>query len=212
MRMINATTDTDEMSLVAMAARGDLDAFNQLVLCYQDLAYGQALSVMGDPAEAEDITQESFIKAFQKIRQFRGGSFRAWLLKIVTYTAYDQLRRNKRQPTTALNPEDEDGEEMESPSWLADPGPSVEVILERDELSRTIQGLLDELPESYRNVINLIDRYELDYKEAAEALGVPIGTIKSRLARVLALDEGQAAGYASSVLNSVNPMISIERS
>lgn len=191
MSMINATFNSNEMALVAKAARGELEAFNQLVLCYQDLAYGQALSVMGDPAEAEDITQESFIKAFQKIRQFRGGSFRAWLLKIVTYTAYDQLRRDKRQATTALYPEDEDGEEMESPSWLADPGPSIEAILEQDELSRTIQDLLDELPETYRSVLNLIDRYEMDYKEAAEILNVPMGTIKSRLARARLLMKGK---------------------
>ena len=183
MSLTNSTTQWDERSLVAKAMQGNLEAFNQLVLNYQDLAFGLAHSLMGDPAPAEDVTQDSFIKAFQKIAQFRGGSFRSWLLKIVTHTAYDQMRRDKRQPITALYPEDEEGEEMESPSWLADPSPSVEAIVEQAERSQCIQSLLDELPEAYRSVINLIDVNEMDYKEAAEILNVPVGTIKSRLAR-----------------------------
>ena len=183
MNLMNSTTYPDEISLVTRAMRGDLEAFNQLVLSYQDLAYGLARSLLDDPFHAEDVTQESFIKAFQKIRQFRGGSFRSWLLKIVTHTAYDHLRQYKRQVTVPLFPEDERGEEIESPSWVADPGPSTEAIVEQGELSGTIQRLLDELPEAYRSVISLIDLYELDYKEAAEILNVPVGTIKSRLAR-----------------------------
>jgi RNA polymerase sigma-70 factor (ECF subfamily) len=182
MSLMNATTYPDD-TLVANAMRGDLEAFNQLVLSYQDLAYGLARSLLDDPFHAEDVTQESFIKAFQKIGQFRGGSFRSWLLKIVTHTAIDHLRRYKRQVTIPLYLEDEQGEEMESPSWLADPGPSTEAIMEQGELRGYIQRLLYELPETYRSVISLIDLYELDYKEAAEILNVPMGTIKSRLAR-----------------------------
>lgn len=183
MNFMNSTTYPDEISLVTRAIQGELDAFNQLVLNYQDLAYGLARSLLDDPFHAEDVTQESFIKAFQKIGQFRGGSFRSWLLKIVTHTAYDHLRRYKHQVNIPLYLEDEQGEEMESPPWLADPGLSIEAILEQGELNGYIQQLLEELPEAYRSVISLIDLYELDYKEAAETLNVPVGTIKSRLAR-----------------------------
>lgn len=173
----------DEDALVRKAADGDLDAFNRLVLNHQNLAYNHARALLGDPASAEDAVQESFIKAFQSLGGFRGGSFRGWLLKIVTNSAYDMLRRSQRRPMQPLYPEDEDGEELESAPWLADPNTSVQETVERDEENTRLYQLLDELPEVYRSVLTLIDLYEMDYLEAAEALKVPIGTIKSRLAR-----------------------------
>jgi len=183
---MNSTTQTaqyDEGSLVRLASSGDLDAFNQLVLANQDMAYHYAYTLLGDPASAEDAAQESFIKAFQNIGGFRGGSFRGWLLKIVTNSAYDMLRRSKRHPTQPLFPEDDNGEEIESPAWLADPSASVQETVEENELSKCVYKMLDKLPDVYRSVITLIDLYELDYAEAAQALKVPIGTVKSRLAR-----------------------------
>lgn len=179
----NKTTLTDDGHLICRAIQGDLDSFNQLVLLYQDLAYRHARSLLIDHAAAEDVTQESFLKAYLKIKQFRGYSFRAWLLKIVTNTAYDLLRSFKRNSTTPLLPEDEMGNEWESPSWLADPSPTVETLIEQDELARYLNHILEELPSIYRNVIILIDQYDFDYPEAAEALGIPVGTVKSRLAR-----------------------------
>jgi RNA polymerase sigma-70 factor (ECF subfamily) len=173
----------EEATLIGMAAKGNLDAFNQLVLTYQNIAYNHARALLSDPDLAEDAVQESFIKAFQNMHRFRGGSFRGWLLKIVTNSAYDLLRRSHRHPTQPLFPEHENGEEIESPTWLADPSPFVQAIVEQNELSKNIYKLLDQLPEVYRSVITLIDLYELDYTEAAEALKVPIGTVKSRLAR-----------------------------
>jgi RNA polymerase sigma-70 factor, ECF subfamily len=147
------------------------------------MAYHHAYNFLGDTASAEDAAQESFIKAFQNIGRFRGGSFRGWLLKIVTNSAYDTLRRSKRHPTRPLFPEDDDGEEIESPMWLTDPSTSVQSTVEQNELSRDIYKMLDELPEVYKSVLTLIDLYELDYTEAAQVLGVPIGTVKSRLSR-----------------------------
>lgn len=173
----------DEAKLVQMASSGDLDAFNQLVLHYQDLAYNHAYALLGDADSAEDATQEGFIKAFQALHSFRGGSFRGWLFKIVTNSAYDLLRRSQRHPSQPLFPEDENGEEIESASWLADPTASVQDVVERNELSSGIYKILDQLPEVYRSVITLIDINEFDYAEAAEALKVPMGTVKSRLAR-----------------------------
>jgi RNA polymerase sigma-70 factor, ECF subfamily len=172
-----------EISLIEKAVRGDLDAFNQLVLMYQSLAYHHAYALIGDPATAEDVTQDSFIRAFQNIRSFRGGSFRAWLLRIVTNTFYDFIRRTKRHPTEPLLPEDEYGEEMESPAWLADPGPSTEATVEDKEFSDGIYQILDELSDVYRSAITLVDLYELDYSETAKILKVPMGTVKSRVAR-----------------------------
>lgn len=173
----------DEETLVEMASKGDLDAFNQLVLSYQDTAFNHAHALLGDSDIAEDAVQDSFIKAFQKINSVRNGSFRSWLLKIVTNSAYDTLRRSHRHPTQPLFPVDENGEELESPSWIADPKASVQEVVEHDELSRNVYKMLDELPDVYRSVITLIDLYELDYTEAARILKVPLGTIKSRLAR-----------------------------
>lgn len=183
MSAVNRIADPEEMALIADAAQGDLQAFNQLVLRYQDMAYHHAFALMGDPAAAEDVTQESFIKAFQAIHSFRGGSLRGWLLKIVTNTAYDSLRRSSFHPTQPLFPEDDDGEEIESPAWLRDPQASVQAAVERRELVKALNQVLAELPEAYRKVLTLVDVYELDYSEAAQALGIPLGTVKSRLAR-----------------------------
>jgi RNA polymerase sigma-70 factor (ECF subfamily) len=114
---------------------------------------------------------------------FRGGSFLAWLLKSVTNSAYDMLRRSRRHPAQPLFAEDEASEEIESSIWLADPNASVQETVERDEEAQRLYQMLDELPDVYRSVLTLIDLYELDYAEAAQALNVPIGTVKSRLAR-----------------------------
>ena len=165
------------------AANGDLDAFNQLVLKHQDLAYRHALSMLNDGWLAEEVVQESFLKAFQNMRSFRGGSFRAWLMRIVTNTAYDVLRQTSKQLTQPLFPEDGDGEEMESPRWLADPNASVEGAVEDDERTKFIYHTLNELQDIYRNVLTLVDLQDFDYEEAAQALNVPVGTVKSRLAR-----------------------------
>lgn len=169
--------------LVLAASKGNLDAFNQLVLRYQDLAYHHAYSLMGDPDSAEDVAQESFVKAFHGLNGFRGGSFRSWILRIVTNCAYDILRRSQRHPSQPLFPEDENGEELDSAPWLADPSASVQDAVEQAELSEEIRALMEQLPESYRNVLTLVDVHQLDYLEAAETLRVPIGTVKSRLAR-----------------------------
>jgi RNA polymerase sigma-70 factor, ECF subfamily len=179
----NISFQSDEGELVGMASNGDLDAFNQLVLSYQNMAYNHAYALLGDPASADDATQESFIKAFQNLGRFRGGSFRAWLLRIVTNTSYDLLRRSKRRHIQPLFPENEDGDEVESPSWLVDPSASVQAVVEQMEDSTRLYQALDELPEVYRSVITLVDLYELDYGEAATVLKVPLGTVKSRLAR-----------------------------
>lgn len=179
----NESHPCDEEMLIDKASKGDLDAFNQLVLNYQNMAYYHALALLGDSDHAEDITQESFIKAFRNINRFRGGSFRAWLFRIVTNTSYDMLRRSKQHMIQPLYTENENGEEIESPGWLVDPTDSIQMIVEQSEVSRHLHHALNELPEAYRSVITLIDLNEFDYEEAAYILKVPLGTVKSRLAR-----------------------------
>ena len=183
MNAVHLATQSTEIILMDRAVKGDLDAFNQLVLSHQNMAYNPAHALLGDPALAEDVTQDSFIKAFQGIQSFRGGSFRGWLLKIVTNSAYDVLRRAQRHPTQALFPENENGEEIESTKWLVDPNTSVQSTVEQNELSKDIYKAIDDLPDVYRSVLTLIDLHEFDYVEAAQALKIPIGTVKSRLAR-----------------------------
>lgn len=141
------------------------------------------MPILGDLAQAEDATQESFSKAFQALNTFRGVSFRGWVLKIVTNSAYDLMRRAQRHPTQALYPEDEYGEEVETAAWLVDHSSDVRNIVEEHELSKQIYQALDELPDVFRSVLTLIDINDMDYTEAAAVLGVPLGTVKSRLAR-----------------------------
>ena len=173
----------DEAALIDAAQQGDLDSFNRLVLVYQNLLYSQAYRMMGESDAAEDATQDAFITAYRKLHTFRGGSFKAWLLRIVTNLCYDELRRRKRRPTTPLEPLDQDDEEIESPGWLADPGESPEDAAERAELARAIQECLDQLKPDFRAAVVLVDIQGMDYSEAAQALGKPLGTVKSRLAR-----------------------------
>ena len=133
----------DEAGLIQDAQRGDLEAFNRLILAYQDRVYNQAFRVLGEYQSADDATQEAFISAYKSIRSFRGGSFRAWLLRIVTNACYDELRRKKRRPTTPLEPVDDEGDEIESPNWIADPGELPEDNIARAELANAIQACLD---------------------------------------------------------------------
>lgn len=160
-----------------------MDAFNQLVVLHQDLVYRQAYWMLREPELAEDITQDTFLLAFRSLPTFRGGSFKAWLFRIVSNLAYDELRRKNRRPTQPLYPVDSEDDEIESPGWLAAPGPSPEEQVERDDLRRTLQRFLDELTADYRSVVLLVDVQGLDYTEAAQTLGIPVGTVKSRLAR-----------------------------
>lgn len=175
----------DEVALIREAQLGDLDSFNRLVLHYQELAYNLALRMLNDEASAEDATQTAFISAYNHLDSFRGGSFKAWVMRMVTNTCYDELRRIKRRPTTPLEPiNDEDDEEIESPYWMADDhNPTPEQALDRRELEGAIQHCLADLPDDFRAVVIMVDVEGFDYQEVSEAIGKPLGTVKSRLAR-----------------------------
>jgi RNA polymerase sigma-70 factor (ECF subfamily) len=173
----------DEQNLVKDALRGDLDAFNRLVLAYQDLAYNVAYRMLGDAAKAEECTQESFFSAYKHLKTYRGGSFKAWVLRMVTNACYDELRRQHRRPTIPLEPINENEEEIESPAWLASNDPSPEDLLDEAEVDQAIQHCLKTLLPDFLTVIVLVDVEGLDYEEVATVLKSPLGTIKSRLAR-----------------------------
>lgn len=173
----------DEPSLIHAAQKGDIHAFNRLILAYQDQVFNQAYRMMGDDDAAADATQEAFISAYKNLSFFRGGSFKAWLLRIVTNACYDELRRRKRRPTVPLEPVDDDQEEIESPRWLADPSESPEERIERQQLNQALQNCLQDLPPDFRSIVVMVDVQGLDYAEAAHAVGAPLGTVKSRLAR-----------------------------
>ena len=173
----------DEPALVTAARRGDVQAFNHLVLTYQTLAYNVAYRMVRDPAVAADMTQDAFISAFRSIRRFRGGSFKAWLLRIVTNACYDHFRVHQRRPTTPLD------------DMLIDPDHSVimtdhkespEDFAMRQDLGDAIQRRLDQLPPDQRITIILSDIQGLSYQEIARATDVSLGTVKSRLSRARA--------------------------
>lgn len=173
----------DETALIQSAQHGDLDSFNSIILHYQDMVFNTALRILGDEDRAADAAQEAFISAFRSIASFRGGSFKAWIMRTVTNACYDELRRQKRRPTTPLEPDTDDGEEMDSPKWLADPNMTPSQKMEADELEHAIQHCLEALPDDFRTVVVLADIQGMDYSEVAAASKVPLGTIKSRLAR-----------------------------
>ena len=174
----------DEQALVADALHGNLDAFNCLVLAYQDLAFNVAYRMLADEDLAADAVQNAFISAYKNLRTYRGGSFKAWVMRMVTNGCYDELRRQKRRPTVSLEPVNrEDGEEMESAEWLRSDDPQPEEAFDTAELEHALQHCLENLPADFRSVVVLVDVQGMDYEEVSQSVKVPLGTVKSRLAR-----------------------------
>jgi RNA polymerase sigma factor (sigma-70 family) len=170
----------DEEALIASARQGDVRAFNQLVLLYQSRTYNLAYRILNDPDAAADATQEAFVSAFKAMRKFRGGSFKAWILRIVTNACYDQLRSKKRRPADSL---DDLPVEQDHVSYLRDPAERPDEYVQRQELNRLLQAGIQSLPEDQRLILVLSDVQGMNYQEVAEIAGVALGTVKSRLSR-----------------------------
>ncbi len=171
----------DEASLIAAAQQGKVDAFNELVLTYQQQVYNLAYRIMSDPASAADATQDAFISAYQSIGRFRGGSFKSYLMRIVSNRCYDELRRRKRRPATSF---DDFGEvDEEANPALTNGHERPEEYAERQEMAHVIQAGIETLPHDQRITLVLSDVQELSYQEIADAMDVSLGTVKSRLAR-----------------------------
>lgn len=173
----------DERALIYAAQQGDLEAFNRLVIANQDRVYTQAFYLLGDRMAAEDAVQDAFIAAYESFQSYRGGSFRGWLIRIVTNKCLDELRGRKRHIETGFDAIDVWGDEIESPPWSIDTGETPEERLIRAEIGHYLLLSLDRLNAEYRTALVLVDILEMHYSEAAEVLDCPIGTIKSRLTR-----------------------------
>jgi RNA polymerase sigma-70 factor (ECF subfamily) len=164
-----------EGRLVARARAGDAAAFEALVRLHAELAYNLALRALGDPAEAEDVAQEAFVRAWRAMPRFREEArFGTWLYRIVTNLCYDRLPRLK-QELAAL-----DIDEAES---LADERPSADTSLLDAELRARLHAAIDELPAGYRLLITLRHVHGLRYDEIATAAGMPLGTVKTGIHR-----------------------------
>jgi RNA polymerase sigma-70 factor (ECF subfamily) len=172
-----------DIDLLCAAQSGQISAFNQLVLTYQSLVYNVAYRILGDADAAADATQDTFLKAYQHLSRFRGGSPRAWLLRIVTNTCYDHLRAWRRRRVQSL---DDSLVAADHLSLLADDRDAPDVLVLRGELTDAIQAIIVQLPPHQRITLVLADLQGLHYEEIAAAMGVSIGTVKSRLSRARA--------------------------
>lgn len=181
--VLAGSSSANDAILINAARYGDVNAFNQLVLNYQDRIYNLAARILGDEDAASDITQNTFLTAWLNLPRFRNGSFRSWLYRIATNACYDVHRESKRHPIRSIEDDDVYEEKLtpleENYGFTALP----EKEFERHELERTIQVALNHLNVDQRTVILLVDMQGFDYQEAAQVLEIPIGTVKSRLAR-----------------------------
>ena len=174
---------TTEPLLIEAAQHSDLEAFNQLVLNHPDMMYRIALRILNDEPAAADATQNAMIQAFRNIKSFRGGSFRSWLARVTVNASYDELRRWRRQPSMSFDQVNSEGEEVESLPWMMDLSAGPEESFDALELRDAIQHCVKALIPDYRMVVILVDVEGMSYEEAARIAQIPVGTVKSRLAR-----------------------------
>ena len=179
---------TLELTLKA-AARGDVAAFNTLVHTYQRQLFNVCYRTLGNADDAADATQDALLNAFRGIKAFTGpaAGLRAWLLRIAVNTCYDHLRRRQRRPAESLDALDETrGDSLSVADRLPDPSPSPEQLSLGTETARHIQEAIDRLPHEQRLTVVLCDVQGLSYDEAAQAMSIELGTVKSRLSRARA--------------------------
>lgn len=181
----SAAASNDDAShderLASAARAGDLNAFNGLVTRHERAIYGLCLRMLRDPMAAEDVTQETFLKAWSSLSSFKGGLFRAWLFRIATNRCHDVIRARGRRPASSL---DAEAFEIE-PEWSsqATPAEDPETFALRVELSRHLERALAALPDDQRLAIILSDIHGHPYDEIARITGANVGTVKSRISR-----------------------------
>lgn len=175
-----ANLPPDEQRAIAAALDGDLDAFNELVVKYQRMAYSVAYRMVRRADEAEDVVQDSFIKAYRALETFRGGQFKSWLMRIVVNTSYDLLRVQKRYISESI---EEEPIEDSPAKAIVDKHESPQEFVERMELGAHIEMGIQSLPDEQRVVLMLCDIHGYSYEEIAEITGQAMGTVKSRINR-----------------------------
>lgn len=173
-------SSADDQTLVRTAQQGDMRAFEELVARHRDKIYARALSMLRNEDEAIDLSQEAWVKAWQRLAQFHGeSSFATWLTRITINLCLDQLRRQKRLRAESIELMDEEsgGVERQMPFITINPTER----LERGELRQKIDAALGKLSDEHRTVLVLHEFEEMEYKEIARAMGCSIGTVMSRL-------------------------------
>ncbi len=173
-------SSADDPTLVRAAQRGDMAAFEELVARHRDKIYARAYSMMRNEEEAVDLSQEAWIKGWQRLGQFQGeSSFGTWMTRIVINLCLDQLRRQKRQRAESIEAMSEESGGVERQMPVLTPNPTAG--LERGELRRRIDRALSQLSYEHRTVLVLHEFEEMEYKEIAKTMGCSIGTVMSRL-------------------------------
>ncbi|MEJ2555884.1 MAG: sigma-70 family RNA polymerase sigma factor [Anaerolineae bacterium] len=168
--------DSDDKFWIARARQGDDAAFAQLVELYQRPVFNLCHRMLGDPGEAEDATQETFIRAYTRLATYDPNrKFSSWLLSIASHYCIDQLRRRRLGLLSWDN--------LLPSHWLFDPRPGPEEVALSREAQRDVREMLNSLPPDYRAALILRYWHELSYKEIAEALNSTAPAIKSRLFR-----------------------------
>ena len=168
----------DENDLVSLSQSGSVCAFNRIVARYQAQVVNLAARMLGNRTQAEDVAQEAFISAYRSIGRFRGGSLRAWLMRIAANGSRDELRRRQRRRDSSLE------QSLENPTFQPVSGSeSPDDAAIRGELDAEIQRAILSLPIDQRTVLVMVDVQGLSYAEAAEAVNASVGTVKSRLSR-----------------------------
>lgn len=166
--------------LIALAANGDLDAFNVVVERYERAVYAASWRILRDPMLAEDAAQDTFVRAWNAVESFHGDNAKPWLLRIATNRCLDLIRQRTRQATGSL---DEQLTEHE-PRWSTlSPQELPDREAEKAELSNRLEAAMARLPDDQRVAIVLADAMGYDYSEVAEMTGSAIGTVKSRISR-----------------------------
>jgi RNA polymerase sigma-70 factor (ECF subfamily) len=172
-------TATD-VELVAASQAGDMIAFEELVARHRDKIYARAFSMMRNEEEAIDLSQEAWVKAWQRLKQFQGdSSFATWMTRIVINLCLDQLRRQKRTRAESIEQLDEElgGVERQMPVVATNPSEG----LERSELRKRIDKAMNQLSYEHRTVLILHEFEEMEYKQIAKVMNCSIGTVMSRL-------------------------------
>jgi RNA polymerase sigma-70 factor (ECF subfamily) len=187
---------TREQDLIARVQRGHSELFYELVQPYEKRVYAAALAILRNQTDAEDVTQEAMLKALANIRQFRAeAKFSTWLIQITVNEALMRRRRERTAVMEGINDhKDEDGEY--TPRDFADWREIPSEALERKEVCEKLAGALATLDRKYREVFVLRDMEQLNIQETAEALGISVASVKTRLLRArLMLRDLLAAGW-----------------
>ncbi|MEY4384960.1 MAG: hypothetical protein RLY20_243 [Verrucomicrobiota bacterium] len=180
--MLNESSysSVDDKALVQLAQKGDMLAFEELVARHRDKIYARAYSMMRNEEEAIDLSQEAWVKAWQRLVQFQGeSSFATWLTRITINLCLDQIRKNKRQRSESIEEMDEESGGVERQMEPVTFNPTER--LERGELRARIDEAMKKLSHEHRTVLVLCEFEEMEYKEIAKVMGCSIGTIMSRL-------------------------------